>query len=730
MNSPTERGVVMAVDDDQDMLQWLKAILEGSGFEFVGLDRGAGVVEAVAARRPKVVLMDLHLPDVSGLEVCEQLQDGKETQLVPVIFLTATAGELERAKALRAGAVDFLVKPLAPAVLVAKVEACLQTHEVWDALSTNRQDRPSAVEAPMQERWNGRFGPGAFAKFKQGLVAAGANQRLASIGAGDLYEGAARFGMQARSVTEAMAAFLGLGMRSDVQGLDVRLGVLPTPFCRSHHIVPLSDANKAPRFLLSNPFHLEVLDALERACPAGSSPELILAEPSIVDLILAPKGAGTVRRRTDINTLEIKLKEEYDSVPLQSVSAEHVHEESAPIIQMVNSLLEEAHVRGASDIHIEPTEDEVVVRYRVDGDLQIVHRFKPARLAHPLVARLKIMAQLDITEKRLPQDGRISFRKHAQGGRDFDLRVAIMPVQHGEKCVLRILDRSKAVLPLPELGFSKRNLDAYRERIRSPYGMILHVGPTGSGKSMSLYAALNEMKNPTINIQTVEDPIEYTLAGISQTQVNAEIGLTFQRALRSFLRLDPDVILVGEIRDRETAHVAVEAALTGHVVFSTLHTNDASSTVLRLTEMGIEPYLVSSSLLAICAQRLVRRLCTACRVAYVPDPLQAEFVGSPPGRATTLYRAGGCDKCGGTGYRGRVGVHELLVMDDRLRTEINRRGCTVESLKELAVRECGMTTLFWDAMEKVRDGTTTVEDVLVNVRPDDFESRPAWMRPG
>jgi type IV pilus assembly protein PilB len=455
---------------------------------------------------------------------------------------------------------------------------------------------------------------------------------------------------------------------------------------------------------------------------------LILAEPSVVDLILNPKASGVAGKRVDFNTLEIKLKEEYEFVPLQSVSSEHVHEESAPIIQMVNSLIEEAYVRGASDIHVEPMEDEVVVRYRIDGDLQTVHRLKPARLASPLVARLKIMAQLDITEKRLPQDGRISFRKHAQSGKDFDLRVAVMPVQHGEKCVLRILDKGKAVLPLPELGFSRRNLEVYRERIRSPYGMVLHVGPTGSGKSMSLYAALNELKNPTINIQTVEDPIEYTLPGISQSQVNTEIGLTFQRALRSFLRLDPDVILVGEIRDRETAHVAVEAALTGHLVFSTLHTNDASSTVLRLMEMGIDPYLVSSSLLAVCAQRLVRRLCIACRVPYAPDPLQAEFVGVPKGEAATLYRAGGCDKCSRTGYRGRVGVHELLVVDDRLRNEVNRKGCTVETLKELAVRECGMTTLFWDAMEKVRSGTATVEDVLMNVRPDDFESRPTWMK--
>jgi type IV pilus assembly protein PilB len=303
-----------------------------------------------------------------------------------------------------------------------------------------------------------------------------------------------------------------------------------------------------------------------------------------------------------------------------------------------------------------------------------------------------------------------------------------MPVQYGEKCVLRILDKSKAVLPLPDLGFSTRNLEVYRERIRSPYGMVLHVGPTGAGKSMSLYAALNEVKNPSINIQTAEDPVEYTLPGISQTQMNPEIGLTFNRALRGFLRLDPDVILVGEIRDQETAHIAIEAALTGHLLLSTLHTNDAASTILRFVEMGVEPYLVSASLIAICAQRLVRRLCTACRVAYTPDPLQARFVGIPEGQTTTLYRAGGCAKCNRSGYRGRIGVHELLPVDDTLRQEINRKGCTTERLQQVAVKDCGMTTLFWDAMEKVRAGLASVDDVLMNVRADDFDSRPAWMR--
>src|SRR6185295_3131137 len=287
---------------------------------------------------------------------------------------------------------------------------------------------------------------------------------------------------------------------------------------------------------------------------------------------------------------------------------------------------------------------------------RIANRLKPARLIQPLVSRLKIMANLDISEHRMPQDGRIVCRQYSSTGADFDLRVALAPMNFGEKVVMRILDKQKSVLPLADLGFSGRNLKLYRERIVSPYGMILHVGPTGSGKSMTLYAALNEIKDPSINIQTAEDPIEYTLLGINQLQTHKDIGLTFARALRSFLRLDPDVILVGEIRDRETADIAIEASLTGHLLLSTLHTNDAPATITRFVEMGVEPYMVSSSVLVICAQRLIRRLCKHCKEAFTPDAMQRQFVGAPASGECVLYKPKGCEKCGGSGYKGRVGI--------------------------------------------------------------------------
>jgi type IV pilus assembly protein PilB len=267
----------------------------------------------------------------------------------------------------------------------------------------------------------------------------------------------------------------------------------------------------------------------------------------------------------------------------------------------------------------------------------------------------------------------------------------------------------------------------YRDKIETPYGMILHVGPTGSGKSMTLYAALNEVQTPEVNIQTCEDPIEYTLAGINQLQIHREIGLTFQRALRSYLRQDPDVILVGEIRDKETAEIAIEAALTGHLLLSTLHTNDAPSTVTRFIEMGIEPFMVSSSLVLICAQRLLRRLCKECKEEYQPNSDERHLIGVDHDTEVTLHRPKGCPTCNGTGYKGRIGIHELLVPDDAMRKAINQHGITSEALKRMAIENTDMTTLYWDAMDKARQGITSVEEALANVRRDEFDSRPRWM---
>ncbi|MFH0938962.1 MAG: GspE/PulE family protein, partial [Planctomycetota bacterium] len=387
-----------------------------------------------------------------------------------------------------------------------------------------------------------------------------------------------------------------------------------------------------------------------------------------------------------------------------------------PIVRLGNKIIENAYLKGSSDIHIEPFENKVRVRYRIDGLLK--EQMEIPKQAHrALVSRIKIMSDLNISERRLPQDGRIVFKKF-NSKFDLDLRVSIVPMNFGEKVCARILDKTKSTLPLDKLGFGSYNLSIYRDLIQAPYGMILHCGPTGSGKSMTLYAALNEINSPEWNISTVEDPIEYTLAGLNQLQMKKEIGLTFAAALRSFLRQDPDIILVGEIRDLETAEIAIEAALTGHVLFSTLHTNDASSTITRFDEMGIEPFLVSTCLVGICAQRLLRKLCS-CKQPDDPKPeeyaLLARALDDKP--IDKIMRPVGCEKCAKSGYQGRVGTHELLKATDELRALINRKA-TIDHLKQ-AAREGGMRTLFEDLMEKVKQGLTSLPEAVATARPDD-----------
>lgn len=400
-------------------------------------------------------------------------------------------------------------------------------------------------------------------------------------------------------------------------------------------------------------------------------------------------------------------------------------EESAPIIQLANRIVEDAYISGASDIHIEPQEKELLVRYRVDGVCLEKLRL-PAKVTGALVARLKVMADLDIAEKRLPQDGRIVFKRFTKKNIDIDLRVAIGPMNFGEKIVMRILDKSKSALPITSLGFSEENLQKYRKCIRQPYGMILHCGPTGSGKSMTLFSALREVATPDINVQTAEDPIEYTIPGINQMQMHKQIGLTFANALRCYLRMDPDVILVGEIRDQETAEIAVEAALTGHLLLSTLHTNDAPSTIARFTDMSIEPFMISSSVLVVCAQRLMRRVCKNCKEEYLPDGNEKEIMENAlDGWSGQIYRASedGCATCGGTGYKGRVGIHELMENSEELTKAINN-GAETAVLKQIAVA-AGMKTLHMDSMLKVKEGVSTIIEALSTVPPDLEKSSPS-----
>jgi type IV pilus assembly protein PilB len=485
---------------------------------------------------------------------------------------------------------------------------------------------------------------------------------------------------------------------------------IPQDFCQQNLVLPVGQVGDMLLVAFANPFEVTLPTKIQEMT-GKPVVRLLGREKDIKDKFSkGEKNAG-------FDDVVMQIGAEYGEVVETELKDDDVNEESGPIIQLGNRIIEDAYFAGTSDIHLEPQEKEIIVRYRIDGVCQEKLRL-PKKVGPALVARLKIMCNLDISERRLPQDGRIVFKQYTKKNLDLDLRVSTAPLNHGEGVVMRILDKQKTTLPLPALGFSEENLTRYRECIRQPYGMILHCGPTGSGKSMTLYSALNEVNTPDIVIRTAEDPIEYTLPGLNQMQMHRQIGLTFASALRAFLRQDPDIILVGEIRDKETAGIAVEAALTGHLLISTLHTNDAPTTISRLTDMGIESFMISSSLLCVCAQRLMRRVCKQCRVPYVPDGREKEILERAIGWSGQIFKHNpkGCPKCGASGYKGRVGIHELMVSNEELVEGINKELEAAE-LKKIAMRG-GMKTLHQDSILKVKDGLTTLEEAIGTVPVD------------
>jgi len=492
-------------------------------------------------------------------------------------------------------------------------------------------------------------------------------------------------------------------------GIDVRqidpalVARLPIQYAKRFACLPLGEDGGALRVAIADPRATQVVDDLRALYGRRIGPVVVPAAAILEAINLAYDSArGTAEAvMGDIEAGELTAVAHELEEPRDLLDAD----DEAPIIRLVNSLLFQAVKDRASDIHIEPFEREVSVRFRIDGLLYDI--LKPPRRYHPtIVARIKIMAGLDIAEKRLPQDGRLRFRA---AGRDIDVRVSIVPTQFGERAVLRLLDRTGALLTLEQLGLGGANLAHIEKLIQRSHGIILVTGPTGSGKTTTLYAALSRLNSSLRNIITIEDPIEYQLHGVGQIQVNPKIELTFASGLRSILRQDPDIIMVGEIRDGETAEIAIQAALTGHLVFSTLHTNDSFGALSRLIDMGIEPFLVSSSLIGVMAQRLVRRVCPSCRQPSVATRAEQDEIGLAAG--TPIFVPGpGCEACKGTGYRGRSGIHELLILDDAVRALVMQRS-DASAVRRHATAQ-GMATLRDDGAAKVATGETTVEEVL------------------
>jgi len=483
---------------------------------------------------------------------------------------------------------------------------------------------------------------------------------------------------------------------------------VPLAFARQHKLVPVCAEDGVVLVAMSNPLDLQPLDDVSLLLQTPVAP-ILSTESEILNALnrLYESSSQTAAQVIEDLDAEEMGRLAHDLEGTQDILDQ---DSEAPIIRLVNSVLSQAVRDRASDIHLEPFERSLKVRYRIDGVLHEVLS-PPKRLQSSITSRLKIMADLNIAERRLPQDGRITIRVR---NREVDIRVSVIPTAFGERMVLRLLDKSSTMLDLEDIGFAKDLLETYNRLIHRSNGIILVTGPTGSGKTTTIYGTLHRINSPEVNILTVEDPIEYQLNGIGQVQVNPKIDLTFANGLRSFLRQDPDIIMVGEIRDRETAEIAIQASLTGHLVFSTLHTNDAASAVTRLLDMGVEPFLISSSVLAMMAQRLVRLLCPACREAITPSPETLRELGLTvedyARQGGQCYRAHGCNACHGTGYRGRTGIYELLVMDDSIRALIMQQ--TNASTIKTAALQRGMRTLLQDGAWKVLQGHTTAEEVL------------------
>jgi type IV pilus assembly protein PilB len=490
--------------------------------------------------------------------------------------------------------------------------------------------------------------------------------------------------------------------------------LLPVEVVQKYQAIPVNRSGSTLILAMSDPSNIFAIDDIKFM--TGYNVEVVVAADTGIKTAIDKyydQSASLADMMSDLDMEDLEIVAEHDEVDVTSLEKAT---EDAPVVKLVNMILSDAIKRKASDIHIEPYERVFRVRYRIDGVLYEVMK-PPIKLKNAITSRLKIMAELDIAERRLPQDGRIKIK--LGGGKDMDFRVSVLPTLFGEKIVMRLLDKSSLQLDMTKLGYEPEALAHFKEAIHKPFGMVLVTGPTGSGKTVSLYSALAELNTTTENISTAEDPVEFNFAGINQVQMHEDIGLNFAAALRSFLRQDPDIIMIGEIRDFETAEIGVKAALTGHLVLSTLHTNDAPSTINRLLNMGIEPFLVASAVNLITAQRLARRLCVECKeVEEVPVQALIDAGCSPEDAPSFLcYKGKGCPKCNGTGYKGRVGFYQVMPMYEEIR-ELILNGANTAEIKRESMR-LGVKTMRQSGLTKLKEGVTSFEEVLRVTMSDD-----------
>lgn len=723
---------ILIADDDAVSRTVLKKTVGKLGHECLEAKDGLEAWEVYRSTPDvEVIISDWMMPNMDGLEFCRRVRNLDRDGYTFFIILTSLEGREHLLEGMRAGADEYLTKPLEGEQLEKMLIAAshvISLHRHMESESGTGEN--GSAMAHVQERGPRRLRKTGLPALRRSLQPRDGKAWDILIAEGKLTEEQMQQALEVQKgspmelgktlvslgfisesdLAQAQAQRLNLGYveltETDVEREAVAL--FPEKLLRRHNALPIYKEDGRLVVAMSNPTDIYALDDLRMVCGCPVVP-VVATEENLQRMQSMVFSTG--EQLTEL--LEEATEPEAEDRGEIELGAEAGTDE-APVVRLVNSVLQRAVGEGASDIHLEPQAKELKVRLRVDGVLRNFMSVPP-KLQAGVVARLKILASLDIAERRIPQDGRFSVR--LGGKKKVDLRVATLPTIFGEEIVLRLLDTSSLRADLKDLGFANHDFKRYREIFERPYGTILVTGPTGSGKSTSLYATLNELNSPERKIITIEDPVEYRMRGINQIQVNPKVGLTFASGLRSILRSDPDVVMIGEIRDPETAKTGVEAALTGHLVLATLHTNDAPSAITRLTEMGVEPFLTATAVDCVIAQRLARRLCEDCkRPVDVDDeilsdlnfPFQLLGDGEP-----RFYGAVGCERCGGSGYRGRIGLYELMVVTDHLKDFILRRASTAE-ISQVAQQE-GMTRLREDGLVKAAHGITTIEEVLRTV---------------
>ncbi len=728
---------ILIAEDDTTSSIVLRKSLEKYGHSVASVMDGALAWDKLAHADHgfDLLISDWMMPEMDGLALCERVRAAEAAQedrpRLYAFLLTARGAAEDRRAGLTAGFDDFMVKPLDQGDLLARLEVAQKMRSLQESV----RSRGAQVER-LQGVLERQTAPLGEILISQGAITP-SHLRLALDAQ---KESGKRLG--AVLVENGWAGEEDIALARAIQ-MDVPYvavaGEIPDPFllalvpgevARKHHLLPLGvrgeGASEVVRLAIANPWNIEAIDLVQALTKRRVEP-LLAAEHALAEAIERVYAGTEGDKQDDLlndaieqSAVELvsesggaKDRRDADTDDFDASAAGVDTGDQAPVIRLLNSLFTDAIRRRASDIHIEPYKKDFEIRYRIDGELHVI-RTLPRQFLATLTSRVKIMAELDIAERRLPQDGRIALRVDGKG---VDMRVSTMPNQFGERVVFRVLDRSTARMSLEQLAFSGGNEARWDSLIHKPHGIILVTGPTGSGKTTTLYATLNALRDSTTNIMTCEDPIEYELDRISQSAVNEKTGLTFAKQLRAILRQDPDVVLVGEIRDAETAETAFRAALTGHLVLSTLHCNEAAGAPTRLLDMGVPAFLIASALIGVAAQRLVRKLCPHCAVAYEPDDARRTLLQALNGGyaypAETLYKPGGCPKCDELGTRGRLAVHEILTVDDRIQA-LTMAAADTKTIREAALEQ-GMIPMVQDGLEKATLGLTTIDDVQKKV---------------